>query len=61
MTDATANTTSQQSAAGASRWLLTIYHADGTVEERRADFAEMVRAAARHSRFTASPMPEHSD
>ena len=61
MTDETANTPSQQPAAGASRWLLTIYHADGTVEERRADFAEIVRAAACHSRFTASPLPEPSE
>lgn len=61
MTDATANNPSQPAADGASRWLLTIYHPDGTVEERPADFAEMVRAAACHSRFTASPMPEPSD
>lgn len=51
---------SQQNATPASRWNITIYHPDGTVEEKQADFAEMVQAAA-HSRFTASPAPAEPD
>ena len=43
-------------ATGTGRWNITICHPDGTVEDRQVDFAEMVRLAASHTRFTAAPI-----